>query len=70
MSCFKGAPARNVEFAVAKVGTLGDVMVTWVTGLPLADAQPGLANGSLTPVTGSFLMASNQTRATFSLTVG
>ena len=58
-----------MEFVVAKVGTLGDVVVTWVTGLPPADTQPGLVNGSLTPVMGSFLMASNQTRATFSLTV-
>jgi G-protein coupled receptor 98 len=63
-----GVQAGNVELNLVKSGRLGDVIVTWVTGLSPSESQPGLVNGSLSPSTGSVSMTVNQSLATFTLT--
>ena len=64
-----GEDADNLGLNIAKSGSLSDVVITWVTGLSPSESQPDIANGSITPSTGSVMMMSNQSLATFTLTV-
>ena len=55
----------NVALTVVRRGTLGTVMVYWMTGLP----NSPVANGSITPEQGSFQMTPTDTSAQLLLTV-
>ena len=65
LSVGPGVSENNVQLTVARQGLVGNVQVSWTTGIYL----PGVANGSLTPPTGSFLMTPADTYVTANFTV-
>ena len=60
-----GLVSNNVPITIQRHGFVGNVQVTWSTGL-LID---GVANGSLTPSTGSYFMAAETPQLTINFTV-
>lgn len=60
-----GLVSNNVPITIQRHGLVGNVQVTWSTGL-LID---GVANGSLTPSTGSYFMAAETPQLTINFTV-
>ena len=60
-----GQVSNNVPIRIQRHGLVGNIQVTWVTGLLVE----GAVNGSLTPSTGSFIMAADASQVTINFTV-
>ena len=60
-----GATTDNVILTVERSGVVGDVQISWSVGMYLE----GVANGSLTPIVGSVMIASNDSSISLTFTV-
>uniref|UniRef100_A0A1X7VF86 Staphylococcus aureus surface protein A n=3 Tax=Amphimedon queenslandica TaxID=400682 RepID=A0A1X7VF86_AMPQE len=59
-----GQVSNNVPITIQRHGLVGNIQVTWGTGLLIE----GTTNGSLTPATGSFIMSADTSQVTVNFT--